>query len=125
MVRNVTKTEPTFTGTSLTTTSEHHYVPPPNLILEDFGDREDARLRPLVVSTPEVTFSSQNLDATFHVLASLSSTPDIDSSSSTTYIHISIEAFKKLVHWLEMIQELKQTSNTLSSNLSKELMISQ
>lgn len=121
----MTKTEPTFTGASLTTTSEHHYVPPPNLILEDFGDREDARLRPPVVSTPEVAFSSQNLDATLHVLTSLSSTPDIDSSSSTTYIHISIEAFKKLVHWLEMIQELKQTSNTLSSNLSKELMISQ
>ena len=35
---NVTKTESTLTIASLTTDNEHHYVPPPNLILEDFGD---------------------------------------------------------------------------------------
>ena len=35
---SVTKTESTLTSASLTIDNEHHYVPPPNLILEDFGD---------------------------------------------------------------------------------------
>ena len=35
---SVTKNESTLTSASLTIDNEHHYVSPPNLILEDFGD---------------------------------------------------------------------------------------
>ena len=49
----MTKIESTFTSASLTTANEHHYVPPSNLFLEDFGDRDDTPPRPLVVSALE------------------------------------------------------------------------
>ena len=49
----MTKIESTFMSASLTTTNEHHYVPPSNLFLEDFGDRDDTPPRPLVVSALE------------------------------------------------------------------------
>ena len=92
-------------GTSLTIVNEPHYVPPSNLFLEDFGDREDTPLRPPVVSAPEVVFSSPNPIVAFHVLVRLSFTLNISPSSSTCYIHISIEAFKQLLDQLDMIQE--------------------
>lgn len=101
----MTKTEPTFTGASLTTISEHHYVPPPNLILKDFGDRENTPSRPLIVSTLKVVFTSPNPDAALHILVGFSSILDIGLSSSNGYIHISTEAFKKLLAHLDVIQE--------------------
>ncbi|RVW98141.1 hypothetical protein CK203_031955 [Vitis vinifera] len=56
---SVTKTESTLTSASLTTDNEHHYVPPPNLILEDFGDGEDTPPRPLAATTLGATFTPQ------------------------------------------------------------------
>ena len=53
---SVTKTESTLTSASLTIDTEHYYVSPPNLILQDFGDGENTPLRPLVAPTPEVFF---------------------------------------------------------------------
>ena len=79
---------------SLTTANEHHYVPPPNLFLEDFGDREDTPPRPPVVYALEVAFSPPNRVATLDILVGLSSTPDIGSLSFDDYVHISTEAFK-------------------------------
>ena len=102
---SVTKTESTFTSASLTTANEHHYVPPPNLILKDFGDREDTPSRPLIVSTLEVVFTSPNLYAALHILVGLSSILDIGLSSSNGYIHILAEAFKQLLARLDVIQE--------------------
>ena len=57
---SVTKTESTLTSASLTTDNEHHYVPPPNLILEDFGDGEDTPPRPLAATTLGATFTPPN-----------------------------------------------------------------
>ena len=74
---SVTKTESTLTSASLTTNNEHHYVPPPNLILQDFGDGEDTPPRPLVSLIPEVASTVPNPDTIAHILANLSSTPDI------------------------------------------------
>ena len=53
---SVTKTKSTLISASLTTDNEHHYVSPPNLILEDFVDGEDTPLRPPVAPTLEVVF---------------------------------------------------------------------
>ncbi|RVX19738.1 hypothetical protein CK203_005063 [Vitis vinifera] len=71
---SVTKTKSTLTSASLTTDNKHHYVPPPNLILQDFGDGEDTPSRPPVAPTPEVASTLPNPDTTAHILASLSST---------------------------------------------------
>ncbi|RVW80011.1 hypothetical protein CK203_055841 [Vitis vinifera] len=49
----------TLTSASLTTDNEHHYVPPPNLILEDFGDGEDTPPRPPATTTPGATSTPQ------------------------------------------------------------------
>ena len=102
---SVTKTKSTFTSASLTTDNENHYVPIPNLILEGFGDGEDTPSRPLVAPTPEVVFTFPNPNVALHILASLSSTPNIGPSSSNGYIHISTEAFKQFLACLNMIQE--------------------
>ena len=101
----MTKTESTFTSVALTTSNEHHYVPPPNLILKNFGDRENTPPRPPTVSTLEVAFTSPNPDAALHILVNLSSTLDIGPSSSDGYIHISAKAFKKLLACLDIIQD--------------------
>ena len=101
----MTKTKSTLTSASLTTDNEHHYVSPPNLILKDFGDGEDTPPRPPVAPTPKVAFTFPNLDAAAHILASLSSTPNIDPSSSDGYVHISAEAFNQLLARLDTIQE--------------------
>lgn len=105
---SVTKTESTFMGVSLTIANEHHYVPPPNLILKDFADREDTPPRPLVVSTLKVVFSSPKPTTTLHVSVGFLSTSDIDSSSSDGYVRILVEAFKQLLARLEMIQETQE-----------------
>lgn len=105
---SVTKTESTFMGVSLTIANEHHYVPPPNLILEYFGDTEDTPLRPLVVSTLKVVFSSPNPTPTLHVSVGFFSTLDIYPSSSDGYVRILIEAFKQLLARMEMIQETQE-----------------
>ncbi|KAJ9672772.1 hypothetical protein PVL29_002630 [Vitis rotundifolia] len=102
---SVTKTESTLTSASLTTANEHHYVPPPNLILEDFGDGEDTPPRPPAATTPGATSTPQNPDSAAHILASLSSTPNIGPSASDGYVHISAEAFNQLLARLDMIQE--------------------
>ncbi|RVW77778.1 hypothetical protein CK203_063784 [Vitis vinifera] len=102
---SVTKTESTLTSASLTTDTEHHYVPPPNLILEDFGDGEDTPPRPPATTTPGATSTPQNPDTAAHILASLSSTPNIGPSASNGYVHISAEAFNQLLARLDMIQE--------------------
>ena len=101
----MTKIKSTLTGASLTTDNEHHYVPPPNLILKDFGDGEDTFPRPPVTSTPEVVSTFPTPDAAAHILASLSSTPNIGPSTSDGYVHISAEAFNQLLARLDMIQE--------------------
>ena len=102
---SVTKTESTLTSVSLTTENEHHYVPPPNLILEDFGDGEDTPLRPPTAPTPEATSTPPNSDTAAHILASLSFTPNISPSSFDGYVYISVEAFNQLLARLDMIQE--------------------
>ncbi|KAL6326071.1 hypothetical protein AAG906_000946 [Vitis piasezkii] len=101
---SVTKTESTLTSASLTTDNEHHYVSPPNLILEDFGDGEDTPLRPPAATTLGATSTPQNPDTAAHILASLSSTPNIGPSTRWLCPHIS-EAFNQLVARLDMIQE--------------------
>ncbi|RVW80941.1 Retrovirus-related Pol polyprotein from transposon opus [Vitis vinifera] len=106
---SVTKTESTLTSASLTIDTEHYYVSPPNLILQDFGDGEDTPLRPLVAPTPEVASTLPNLDIATHILASLSSTPNIGPSSSDGYVHISAEAFNQLLARLDRIQENQAT----------------
>ncbi|KAJ9680374.1 hypothetical protein PVL29_019638 [Vitis rotundifolia] len=112
----VTKTESTLTSASFTIDNEHHYVPPPNLILEDFGDGEDTPPRPPVAPTPEVAFTFPNPNAIAHILASLSSRPNIGPSSSNGYVHISAEAFKQLLARLDMIQE-----NQANTQLTQQL----
>ncbi|RVW53752.1 hypothetical protein CK203_068970 [Vitis vinifera] len=102
---SVTKTESTLTSASLTIDNEHHYVPPSNLILEDFGDGEDTPPRPPAATTPGVTSTPQNPDTAAHILASLSSTPNIGPSTSDGYVHISAETFNQLLARLDMIQE--------------------
>ncbi|KAL6324956.1 hypothetical protein AAG906_019864 [Vitis piasezkii] len=102
---SVTKTESTLTSASLTTDTEHHYVSLPNLILQYFGDGEDTPLRPPVAPTPEVASTLPNPDTATHILASLSSTPNIGPSSFDGYVHISAEAFNQLLARLDRIQE--------------------
>ena len=106
---SVTKTKSTLTSASLTTDNKHHYVPPPNLILQDFGDGEDTPSRPPVAPTPEVASTLPNPDTTAHILASLSFTLNIGPSSSDGYVHISAEAFNQLLTRLEIIQENQAT----------------
>ncbi|KAL6345640.1 hypothetical protein AAG906_017372 [Vitis piasezkii] len=115
--RSVTKTESTLTSASLTIDNEHHYVLPPNLILQDFGDGEDTPPRPLVAPTPEVAFTLPNPDTAAHILASLSSTPNIGPSSSDGYVHISAEAFNQLLTCLDMIQENQATIQVTQQQL--------
>ena len=105
MVRKGDQTESTHTSASLTTDNEPHYIPPPNLILEDFGDGEYTPPRPLVASTQEVASTFPNSDAVAHILASLFSTPNIGPSSFDSYVHISAEAFKQILAHLDTIQE--------------------
>ena len=102
---SVTKIESTFTSVSLTTDNEHHYEPPSNLILEDFSDEEDTPLRPPVAPTPEVVSTFPNPNTVAHILASLSSTPNIGLLSSDDYVHISAKAFNQLLAHLDTIQE--------------------
>ncbi|RVW23697.1 hypothetical protein CK203_097851 [Vitis vinifera] len=102
---SVTKSESTLTSASLTSNNEHHYVPPPNLILQEFGDGEDTPPRPPVAPTPKVVSTFSNPDTTARILTSLSSTPNIGPSSSYGYVHISTEAFNQILTRLDMIQE--------------------
>lgn len=102
---SVTKTKTTFMGASLTTVNEHHYVPPPNLFLEDIGNREDIPPRPPVVSALEVAFSPLNPIIALHISVGFSSTLDIGLSSYDGYVHISTKAFKQLLACLDTIQE--------------------
>ena len=113
----MTKTESSLTSASLTTDNEYHYVPPPNWTLEDFGDGENTPLRPLVAPTPEVASTLPNLDTATHILASLSSTPNIGPSSSNGYVHISAEAFNQLLACLDMIQENQATIQLTQQHL--------
>ena len=99
----MTKIESSLTSASLTTDTEHHYVSPPNLILQDFGDREDTLLRPPVAPIPEVASTLPNLDTATHILASLSFTPNIGPSSFDGFVHISAETFNQLLARLDMI----------------------
>ena len=113
----------------MTTDNEHHYASSPNLILEDFGEGEDTLLRPPIVPTPEVTFILPYPDAPEHILASLSSTPNIGPSSFDGYIHISAEAFNQLLACLDMIQEnqanLQLTQHQLVQRVDELTMVVQ
>ena len=100
---SVTKTESTLISASLTTDNEHHYVSPPNLILEDFGAGEDTPPRPPAATTPGSTSTPLNCNTPAHILASLSSAPNIGPSSSDGYVHISAETFNQLLPRLDMI----------------------
>ena len=113
----MTKTESSLTSASLTTDNEYHYVPPPNWTLEDFGDGEDTPPRPPVAPTPEVASNLPNPNTTAHILASLSSTPNIGPSSSNGYVHISTEAFNQLLACLDMIQENQATIQLTQQHL--------
>ncbi|KAL6318386.1 hypothetical protein AAG906_040567 [Vitis piasezkii] len=102
---SMTKIESTLTSASLTLDNEHYYVLHSNLILEDFGNGEDTPPRPPAATTLGATSTPPNLDTVAHILASLSSTPNIGPSASDGYVHISTEAFNQLLACLDMIQE--------------------
>ncbi|RVW13692.1 hypothetical protein CK203_093999 [Vitis vinifera] len=66
---------------------------------------QDTPPRPPAATTPGATSILPNPDTAAHILASLSSTPNIGPSASDGYVHISAEAFNQLLARLDMIQE--------------------